>query len=95
MKLMVYVLLAAVLGLSVAQGYQVERLARAQTQVAQTRIEARQNDLHAWHTVVCSIEAASIASASVSADKKPAILKFYDNLLISIQAQPCGLKIPK
>lgn len=90
MKFMVYILMAAVLGLSVTVGYTFE-------QISSGRSDARARQTHAWHTVVCQIESATIATKTIPTSKKRFVVKFYDNLLISIQVPPCGLaaKIPK
>jgi hypothetical protein len=84
---MIAVLMAAVLSLSFLMSYQFN-------QISASRKEARRQNLDTWHSVICTIEATVVADKTVPPAKKKFELKFYDGLLMQINAEPCRLKTP-
>lgn len=58
--------------------------------------QARKDNQHTWHAVICTIESSVIADKTVPYDKKVRFVKFYDDLLVnSVGTKPCGFRIPR
>lgn len=81
---MVYVLLIAMVCLSIVVGLEFEAISNA-------RVDARHRSLQTWHQVICRIEVTAVATHGISDAKKRMIVRFYDGLLENIGAEPCGL----
>jgi hypothetical protein len=81
-KLLVYGLLVGLLCLSVS----VALLFHA---FMVSRSEAREANRTAWHKVLCKSESA-VRASDATADQKIRAIKFYDDLLVLLDAGSCS-----
>ena len=85
MRFMVYVLLVAMVSLSIVVGFEFEAISNSRT-------EAQNRNLATWHQVICKIEVTVLSTPGMTDAKKQRAVDFYDGLLQNIGAAPCGIE---
>lgn len=58
--------------------------------------EARRNNQHVWHAVICSIEQATLSNTKRPLADRKASVQFFERLLINnVKTAPCRLPVPR